>query len=70
MMEEEIKRIISENWVSHWGNSMGSDQRDALYAQTLDALSQIYPSPNSIIMHAMINLVVKSTTSEPKGDGK
>jgi hypothetical protein len=61
MMEDIIKEIIRKNWVSHWGNSMGSDDRDDLERRTLQMLKEVQPIPASIIIHALIQAATKGT---------
>ncbi len=56
-VEQAIKDIISENWCSHWGNSMGSAQRDELERQTLETLKNIHPHPLNIILAALAKVV-------------
>jgi len=53
-MEDRVKKIISDNWISHWGNSMGSSDRDDLERRTLALLKEVQPNPTSIVLHVLI----------------
>lgn len=56
LIEQAIKDVISENWVSHWGNRMGSAERNELECQTLALLTAVQPDPLMILMAALIRL--------------
>lgn len=52
-LKEHIKKIISDNYFSHWGNSMGTMQKNSFEEACMDLIERTSLDPLGVVLLAI-----------------